>query len=88
MATHFKKQQVIAVDYDGTFTADKELWTRFINDAMFMGHVVVCVTARAERPTDLPNIPIIMSGTDSKRACASSFGYKISIWIDDQPEKI
>jgi hypothetical protein len=38
----------IALDYDGTYTRDPDLWDRFITDCSKSGHLVICVTQRTE----------------------------------------
>ena len=36
----------IALDYDGTFTADEALWITFVNAVRMRGHYIAFVTAR------------------------------------------
>lgn len=70
----------IAIDYDGTYTADPILWSSFITTAQAMGHEVTCVTMR------FPHEPIEMPCDvfyTSRKAKASAF--KADIWIDDSP---
>lgn len=40
----------IALDYDGTYTRDPDLWDRFISEARSHGHSVICVTNRPWAP--------------------------------------
>lgn len=86
----------IALDFDGTYTADPLFWNQFIFDAQMRGHVVMIVTLRnAEldsggmldhfRGVD---IPIIFCDGQSKRKVAEERGLKFDIWIDDMPESI
>lgn len=39
---------LIALDYDGTYTADPVFWETFIVSARVHGHTVVCITMRHE----------------------------------------
>lgn len=38
----------IALDYDGTYTADPDMWLRFVEEAQAAGHKVFIVTMRYE----------------------------------------
>jgi hypothetical protein len=70
----------IALDYDGTYTADKELWDAFIELAQKRGHDVVCVTMRhPTEPIAMP-VPVIYTSRKAKHSFAPS-----AIWIDDKP---
>ena len=97
-----KKELVIALDYDDTFTADKDLWTMFVDRARKNGHEVRFVTFRKEGYDEgraawkhpLDNSDIL--------ADAEELGIRIvfcghkqkrsmfaaDIWIDDSPELI
>lgn len=84
----------IAIDYDGTYTADPLLWGRFIADAELLGHKVYCVTQR--RQTEManmviPEVPkhrIICADMGSKIYAADSIKLKIDVWIDDDPRSL
>lgn len=84
----------IGLDYDRTFTADPELWRRFIGDAQRSGHRVVCVTGRRAVPDfgrepRLPDsVPIVLAAGEWKRHAAARHGYAVDIWIDDMPEMV
>ncbi|HEY1127952.1 MAG TPA: hypothetical protein VGF12_00990 [Roseateles sp.] len=88
------KRLTIGIDFDDTFTADPDLWRRFIGDAQRSGHVVVCVTARREPPdfSRSPRLPdsvqIVCAGQDWKRHAAARAGFNVDIWIDDIPSLI
>ncbi len=70
----------IALDYDGTYTRDPELWNAFIRAAEANGHHVTCVTMRyPEEAIDMP-IPVIYTSRQAKMGFFSA-----DIWIDDQP---
>jgi len=82
---------IIAIDYDGTVTADPGLWLPFIHDARSRGHTVICVTKRyAEMAADIRAALDceIVHAVDSKRTAAQDAGYDVDIWIDDKPETI
>jgi hypothetical protein len=72
----------IALDYDGTYTRDPQLWDWFITQAQLRGHVVTVVTMRhATEVIPLqPPCEVIYTGRKAKQ----SF-YLADIWIDDQP---
>lgn len=86
---------IIALDYDDTFTADKELWTWFVERAKKSGHEVSFVTYRfSYRPKGYDNadieedakvlgIPVVF--TEGKQ---KSHVFKADIWIDDSPYMI
>lgn len=85
---------VFGLDYDGTFTADPDLWRQFISSATARGHAVVCVTARRTPPDfsrepRLPDcVPVVCAGQTYKQHAAAKAGYPVNIWIDDMPELI
>ncbi len=86
---------LIALDYDGTYTADPELWDQFISNARMRGHEVYCVTMRYE-DTESKEVTISLEGkvnriiyTDRKAKKAAfrmKCGYNPDIWIDDNPD--
>lgn len=88
----------IALDFDGTFTADPSLWLDFINRAnLFGGHRVYIVTARdgendginwsrvglMDQPCE-----VIWCDGRPKREVTKLAGVHIDIWIDDNPAAI
>ena len=86
----------IGLDYDDTYTADKELWNTFIFQAIKRGHDVRFVTFRFERPNGYINddilsdaaaigIPVIFSNGRQKDDVTKELGYFVDIWIDDFP---
>lgn len=82
---------LLALDYDGTYDADPQLWDDFIFNAVGRGHAVILATSRST--TDgLPKIPGIVEaipcGATHKRAACKAIGYEPAIWIDDQPETV
>lgn len=77
---------LIALDYDGTFTADPPLWRNFIALCQRRGHKVVCVTMRYEREAvDNMPAPVIYTGRKAKIPFMQALGRHVDIWIDDMP---
>lgn len=89
---------IIAIDFDGTWTADPELWSAFCRSAISRGHQVWCVTARVPAMMDevFETVGVILGthrclsvGSEPK---ASAFerhtGQRVDVWIDDAPELI
>lgn len=80
---------LIALDYDGTYTEDPELWNAFIASAAARGHRVFCVTMRyPTEPVEMP-CDIIYTGREAKAAHVQALhGMAFDIWIDDNPHWI
>lgn len=86
----------IAVDFDGTFTADPELWLRFMLDAERRGHDVFIVTFR----NDLYDGDVLLHevatrfktyytrGVAKRWWCLHHGPGTVDVWIDDTPEAI
>ena len=76
----------IALDYDGTYTADPELWEAFIHNAHAAGHEVVCVTMRYPHE-GAPGIPcrVVFTSRLAKWRAMIERGEPVDVWIDDQP---
>lgn len=87
---------IIAIDYDGTFSADVEGWTEVIKLMQARGHKIVCVTGRTDegefgKPVhrDINGlIPIVFAGNVWKNVAAEKAGWKVNVWIDDNPSYI
>ena len=88
--------KTIALDFDGTYTADPALWQGFARDALWQGHRVVVVSCRTESSENRrtirqrlgalgTSVPIMLTSHRPKRMCAQLAGYDVDIWIDDQP---
>jgi hypothetical protein len=85
----------IAVDWDGTFTENPDLWRGFIKaaNACDDGRQFRCFFVTARRPCEevqqeadsLGIEAIFTSGLPKIRFCEES-GSDIHIWIDDMPE--
>lgn len=85
----------IALDYDGTYTADPEMWDQFIDLAKKSGHSVAIVSMRYQIPTELISNDlailaddVIYTGRKAKKDYVQSKGKHFDIWIDDNPEFI
>jgi len=75
---------LIALDYDGTYTEDPELWDRFIDDAKRNGHDVKILTMR------YPHEAIILHGVDiiyTGRKAKYKF-IPADIYIDNEPSRL
>lgn len=77
---------IINLDYDKTYTADKFLWNRFIEDATKCGHEIICITMRYpdEAIKDL-RCKIYYTSRKAKKIWADANGIAVDIWIDDTP---
>ena len=83
----------LALDFDGTFTEDPDMWRSFIRSAQLRGHTVICATGRKEWTDDmarygLPEIPIVYCWGMMKEEACRKAGYSINVWIDDCPGMI
>lgn len=75
----------IAIDYDGTFTADPLLWADFIAAAQRNGHEVICVTMRRpDEAIEMP-CPILYTSRRAKIPATRDEVGPVDIWIDDAP---
>lgn len=77
---------LIALDYDKTFTADRQLWREFVSLAEGRGHSVVIATMR--RPDEaIEDAPcrVVYTSRAAKKAALSQVGINPDIWIDDTP---
>jgi hypothetical protein len=90
---------LIALDYDGTYTADPVFWDTFIVSARVHGHTVVCITMRHEHEEhgesaavledmEAHGIQVMFTGRLAKRAFAAAKGLHPDVWIDDSPHCI
>lgn len=86
----------IAVDYDGTFTADPVLWMAFMADAQRQGHEVFIVTIRNDLHDEdewLASLKIrfpvyFTRGVAKRWWCLHHGPGAVDVWIDDTPESI
>jgi len=85
---------IIALDYDGTYTADKQLWNMFIEYARDCGHEVIVATMRYEATESQPVMEelghrvsrIIFTNRKAKKSEVRKQYTDPDIWIDDNPE--
>ncbi|MBT8450224.1 MAG: hypothetical protein KJO69_11065 [Gammaproteobacteria bacterium] len=80
----------ISIDYDGTYTKDRDFWNEFIYMAIHEnGHEVICITKRInndeEAVTIDHDIPIYYTERKSKAEFVVKNNLKIDIWIDNDP---
>jgi len=80
----------IALDYDGTFTEDPDLWNIFVIHARTRGHAVYVVTMRfpnEDIDQDLADQvdAVIYTSRNFKQEYVKKIGLEIDIWIDDNP---
>ncbi len=84
----------LAIDIDGTWTTDPNLWKLLAENAKIRGHEVIIATGRNGPSDDLKRmalphwIPIVYCGNEPKRQACLKAGYSPTVWIDDMPEMI
>ena len=89
----------IALDYDRTYTLDKDFWNKVHMMAFKHGHEVRIVTARSPNLDPLSkiqnphDIPVVYCDGVAKRFVCRFFaddykGWEPDVWIDDKPENI
>jgi len=83
------------IDFDKTYTADPELFSMFISNALMRGHKVVIVTAKdasSSWKVDAvltPKVPVVYAGLFRwKEEAAREAGFEVDVWMDDNPEFI
>lgn len=80
---------IIALDWDGTYTEDRELWNAFIHLAESRGHTIIIDTLRHEHEVcDDPPVKVYYTGHQGKAEYLAKKGIKPNIWIDDNPVRI
>lgn len=85
---------IVAIDYDGTWTADPEAFAAFASLLRRRGHRVLLVTARASGHREVLEAcaahvdRVLFSGGGYKREHCEIEGEFVSIWIDDMPAMI
>lgn len=85
---------VFAIDFDGTFAAAPDLFRAFALAARAAGHRCVLVTQRTVEHRAAVDavvgdaLPIVFAGGQTKRMAAKRHGWKVDVWIDDDPESI
>lgn len=84
---------LIALDYDGTYTEDPEMWNDWIRSARARGHKVIACTMRYEESEGAEVKEALIGRVNeiyftSRRAKADyllELGLVPKIWIDDNP---
>ena len=87
---------LFAVDYDGTYSRDPDLFREWLVAGRRMGHTFVLVTGRSDtlpwgdevRRAVAGLMPIVFAADGWKRSAAEAAGYKVDVWVDDHPEYI
>ena len=86
---------LIALDYDGTYTADPGLWHPFVVACRARGHRVFVVTMRfpsegreVEQRLGRHVDRIIFTAREAKRRHVQRLGHDVDVWIDNHPEYI
>lgn len=86
--------KTIAIDYDGPWTADPELWRIFAQTSLASGHRVIIATGRPGWSDDMtrggipPGITIHYTAGTLKETALRQQGITVDIWIDDNPGMI
>lgn len=82
----------IALDFDGTFTLDPPMWSRFVGHAKELGHDIRFVTMRYPSESEsiathaeTLGIEIIYTSRQGKLNYCYAQGFRPHIWIDDAP---
>lgn len=78
----------IAIDYDGTYTADPPLWNEWIAQASGRGHEVVCVTMRYPHEQVQMPCEVIYTSRQAKALFMAGLNRCPAVWIDDSPHWI
>ncbi|QIG73079.1 hypothetical protein EVB99_088 [Rhizobium phage RHph_N3_19] len=84
----------IALDYDGTYTQDPEIWDLFLYNFWQRGHDVRVVTHRHAELDKIEDLPlgtqiIYTDGVAKKWYCEHREPFWVpDIWIDDKPKGI
>ena len=86
-----------SLDFDGTYTADPQLWTAFIHTAHKIGHTVYCISYRRDHEMQkvydtvgklIGIAACISTNRTPKKTYTKSIGLNIDVWIDDTPEML
>lgn len=89
------RPQLLALDYDETYTRDPAFWSLVIRLAKQAGHTVLCATMRypSEAVTVRKQLAkkvsqIITTGRKAKLPALENLGLSPNVWIDDHPSFI
>lgn len=86
----------IAVDFDGTWDEDPEMFGELVNVIKDFGHDVCVVTGRIERQKKWveeqvlahADVDIYYAGVTPKRYYMKERNVEIDVWIDNEPGSI
>ncbi len=83
----------VAIDIDGTWTLDPQLFDDIANMFQEEGWTVIIVTGREQPKEKITQLglygwPIIVSGELLKQDAALKAGYNVNVWIDNEPGTI
>jgi len=76
----------IALDYDGTYTANRYLWDKFADVCQYHEVELFIVTMRYPHEEITADLPIIYTSRKAKKIYCEEKGIYFDIWIDDNPE--
>ena len=87
---------IIGIDYHGTFSLDPDYFRAIVPIGKARGHAYVLVTGiadgdhyAAEVKREVGNLmPIVFAAGRWKREAALAAGFKIDVWMDNDPEYI
>lgn len=87
---------LFGVDFDGTFSRDPHGFRLFVAVMRERGHSFVLVTGRSDegqfgaevRREVRDLMPIVFAANGWKRDAALAAGFKVDVWIDDNPESV
>ena len=87
---------LFGVDFDGTFARDPHGFRLFVAMMRERGHSFVLVTGRSDdgqwgaevRREVRDLMPIVFAANGWKRDAAHAAGFKVDVWIDDNPEYV
>lgn len=89
---------IIAIDFDQTYTADRDTWDKVLDIFTEAGHTVYCVTCRESWDTGgkergIARIKkrvakVFFTDGQAKIEYMEKEGYHVDIWIDDCPATV
>jgi hypothetical protein len=88
---------IISLDFDDTFTADRETWTKVASVLVNAGHEVICISGRIDEESNQTELRqslpesverIYLCGPVSKKHYAETHSILVDVWIDDSPSRI
>lgn len=84
-----------SVDYDGTFTADPELWQQIVPLMKARGHCVIMTSQRCAKYAGEMKAAgagifdaIVYASGQTKEDAARASGYEVDVWVDDSPYSV